>query len=62
LVITVHASVNTTPPKVSVQTQIILDAMAGASQLGDTRWDMITGSLDILFDRMDKIKKIQQQM
>jgi hypothetical protein len=55
-------SVTTAPPKPSVQTKIILDAMAGTSQVGDERWDKIADSLDLLFDRIDEVQKTQQQM
>jgi hypothetical protein len=36
--------------------------MEGTSQLGEIRWEKITHSLDLLFDGMDEIKKLQQQM
>jgi hypothetical protein len=50
------------PPKPSVQTQIILEVMAGTSQQSDARWDRIADSLDLLFDKIDQINVTQQQM
>jgi len=51
-----------TPPKPSVQSQFILDAMDAFSQREDDRWTHMTESIDLLFARVGEIDRSQQHM
>ena len=50
------------PPKPSVQSQFILDAMDAFSQCEDDRWSRMTESIDLLFSRVADIDRTQQHM
>ncbi|XP_072147882.1 uncharacterized protein [Setaria viridis] len=50
------------PPKPSVQTQFLLDAMDTAAQREAARWQQMTDSIDLLFARVTDISRVQEQM
>jgi hypothetical protein len=52
----------TTPPKPSVQTKFLLDAMTEEVEKENTKLDQIMESLDLLFDRVTDVGIQQQNM
>ena len=55
-------AVTTAPPKPSVQTQFVLDAMAHTTSQDDRHWEQVMESLDLIFARMTDIGSTQQQL
>jgi hypothetical protein len=55
-------AVSTAPPKPSVQTRFVLDAMASEAEQENTKLDHIMESLDLLFERVTDIGIQQQHM
>jgi hypothetical protein len=52
----------TAPPKPSVQSQFLLDAMAAAEQCEDARWETLMESVDLLFAKVGVIDHNQKQL
>ena len=52
----------TAPPKPSKQTQFVLDAMSKNSDEEKGRWDQVMEHFDLLFQQMNDIEVIQQEM
>jgi len=52
----------TAPPKPSVQTTLLLEAMASSEQREDAKWDHLNESIDLLFAKVGAIDRTQQQM
>ena len=48
------------PPKLSKQTQILLDEMSHSNDDEKTRWDLVMDNFDMLFARLNDIGIIQQ--
>lgn len=55
-------AVTTAPPKPSIQTRFVLDAMDAAEQRDATRWQHMTDSIELLFARVSEIGRVQEQM
>lgn len=50
------------PPKPSVQTRFVLDAIEETEQRDTTCWAHMNESIDLLFARVGDISKMQEQM
>ena len=50
------------PPKPSVQTQFILEAMASSDERDSSRFDQVLESLDLLFVKVGQLDTTQQRM
>jgi len=52
----------TAPPKPSVQTKFILDAMSTNTDDEKSRWEQVMENFDLVFKQMNDISLIQQQL
>jgi len=50
------------PPKPSVQTKFILDAMSTNMDEEKSRWEQVMENFDLVFKQMNDISLIQQQL
>ena len=50
------------PPKPSVQTKFILDAMSTNTDEEKSRWEQVMENFDLVFKQMNDISLIQQQL
>ena len=52
----------TAPPKPSVKTQLVLEAIEASDNNKDERWDQLQESLDLLFAKVSTLNKNQHQI
>jgi hypothetical protein len=52
----------TVPPKPSVHTKFVLDAMESAEQREESRWRHVTESIDLLFAKVGDVQHVQETM
>jgi hypothetical protein len=50
------------PPRPSVQTSFVLEAMAAAEKAGAVKWDQVLSTLDTIVQRIESVERAQQQL